>query len=202
MTISDRDAFLSVLYNGPMLKANAAVVLCGEDARPRAAVGVQLLKAGAADLIVLSGGKHAPPRWVRALQVLPSIYASDVAPDRVVVEPDAMNTREQAVNVLAIATQAQWTRLLLVASPYHAPRAFLTFLKVVNEAGIADTLRLSVVAVNHLGGFPWSKSPDGMSTARLRLLSREFQKIDEYRNHVATYAEGLAYLAQWEARPT
>lgn len=189
-----REAFCAMLDGSQIEAADAAVLLCGEDAAPRGAVAVSLLASQAVPLIVASGGKHEPPRWIGAHEIQRELYAKGVTPGRVVLEPDSTNTREQAVNVVAMAKAAGWTRLILVASNYHAPRAFLTFLRAVEEAGLSSVVRLMSAPARA----PWCQAPDGMRTTRWRLRTREFEKIREYGNHVPSFADGLAYLERWE----
>ena len=66
--------FIAVLSNGPILPPDAMIVLCGEDALPRLDVAVQrqielrdwverTKTQNYEPMIVLSGGKHEPPRW-------------------------------------------------------------------------------------------------------------------------------------------
>jgi len=51
------------------------------------------------------------------------------------------------------------------------------------------------------GGQPWfAPVHDGTTQTRLDLLADEFDKINRYHaaGHVASYADGLKYLARWE----
>lgn len=190
-----REAFCAMLDGSQIEAADAAVLLCGEDAAPRGAVAVSLLASQAVPLIVASGGKHEPPRWIGAHEIQRELYAKGVTPGRVVLEQDSTSTREQAVNVVAMAKAAGWTRLILVASNYHAPRAFLTFLAALIDAGMRDTVRLMSAPARA----PWCQCPEGMRVTRWKLRAQELQKIEDYHNHVAPYAAGLAYLQRWEA---
>lgn len=197
--MTEREQFCNVLCNGPILQGDAVVVLCGEDADPRLAVATQLLVTGAAPTIVLSGGKHDPPRWHGAGALALVLLGRGVAHDRIRVEAESMNTRDQAVNVVALAGAEGWGRLLMVASPYHQYRAYLTFLQALREAGQAEAIHLIMIAA---GQTPWLQPPAGMDDTRLDLLTTEFAKIDEYavNGHVASYADGLAYLKFWEGK--
>lgn len=194
---SARERFCTVLAHGPLLQADAIVVLCGEDGEERLKVGAELMLSGGASQIVLSGGQDDGVRWLGADRLCPVLMGKGVAFDRIYVEGASQNTREQAVAVVARAATQEWGRLLLVASAYHAPRAFLTFLKVLQEFDLTEQIQLVSVPASHT---PWFKAPAGMETTRLALLEEEFRKIEAYREHVATYEEGLAYLKYWEGR--
>lgn len=69
---------------------------------------------------------------------------------------------------------------IIVTSAYHMPRAFLTFLQVLKDAGLERKVRL------------WC-APAPSSMAK---LSGEWDKIREYqtKGHVARIDEGLTYL--------
>jgi uncharacterized SAM-binding protein YcdF (DUF218 family) len=189
--------FCSVLSNGPMLKSDAIVVLAGEDAEARAAVGAELFRQRAAPVLVLSGGKDGPPRWLSASSLAPIVMGHGIAHDRIRVEADSQNTREQAVANVAMAKVEGWRRLLLVASPYHAPRAFLSFVKALDEAEALDTIQVVNAPAAQVA---WGKCPPGMDATRLKLLREEFDKIEKYDTHVASYKQGLDYLAFWEGK--
>lgn len=191
----DRESFCAMLDGSPLEQADAAVLLCGEDVGPRTAVAINLLASGAVPLIVASGGKHKPPRWHGAAALVAELYAKGVQPGRIITEADSQNTREQAVNVSRIAKAQGWSRLILVASNYHAPRAFLTFVKAMADEGMTETLRLMSAPARA----PWQQSPEGMRSSRWQLRTAELQKIEDYRNHVASYADGIAYLTRWES---
>jgi uncharacterized SAM-binding protein YcdF (DUF218 family) len=125
--------------------------------------------------------------------------AHGLAPDRITVDAQSPHTRAQALRVIAESKAQSWSRLLIVASAYHLPRAFLTFLQAADDAGIADTCHLVPVPVLHA---PWSGCPKDMTETRLALLARETQKVETYRGfgHCATYARGVAYLQAWEGK--
>jgi uncharacterized SAM-binding protein YcdF (DUF218 family) len=194
-----RDTFLAVLSSGPLLAADAIVVLCGEDAAARLATGVQLFASQAAPWLVLSGGRHEPPRSIGADALLSDVLGRGVAPDRVLRDATSQNTHEQAVNVAEMAARYRWRRLLLVASPYHVPRAFLTFLAVLRATKQDTTVRVIPVPCADV---PWFQSPPGVTETRAALLAVEYAKIDAHQStgDVATYAQGLDYLKWWEGK--
>jgi uncharacterized SAM-binding protein YcdF (DUF218 family) len=194
--VTDREAFCAMLDGSQLETADAAVLLCGEDVGPRAAVAINLLASHAVPHIIASGGKHDPPRWMGATEVQREMYAKGVQPGRITVEGDSQNTREQAMNVVAIAKAMGYTKLILVASNYHAPRAFLTFLHALVEADLSDTVRLMSAPARA----SWLSAPDGMHTTRWTLRENEMQKIEDYRAHVSDYYTGQAYLRDWDGK--
>ncbi len=189
--VSAREEFWHTLATSPPMKADAVVILGGEDAIPRCQAGFQFFVQGVAPNLVVSGGKHAPPHLVSAVMLRQALIGFGVAPDRITVEDRSQNTHQQAVNVLAIAQERNWDRLILVASPYHAPRAFLTFLAVLGEH--KDGVRIMSLAADQTS---WWGTPEGSPATRSELRRLEMAKIEEYRKlgHCASYHDGLAYL--------
>lgn len=192
--ITDREKFSAILSTGPVLRAEAIVVLCGEDAFPRYQTALQLLKQNASDYLLLSGGLSGEGK-MDAREVESALVGLGLSPQKIIVESESKNTREQAVNVVKIVKEKNWKRLILVASAYHLTRATLTFVKALQEEGLS----LSVQIVPFPATAPWYGSPEGVRQPRHRLLGLEMDKIEEYEEHVASYAQGLAYIKHWEA---
>jgi uncharacterized SAM-binding protein YcdF (DUF218 family) len=196
--MTDRELFLAMLYNGPLLKADAAVVLCGQDAVPRLHTGIELMRSGGALNLLLSGGMDDPPAVIGAAALVPRAMGLGVAHDKILTDTTTQHTRDQAVNTVATAGEQGWKRILLVASAYHLPRAMLTFVQASIEAGVDKALHIVPVPVSHM---PWSGKPQGVDVTREDLLVTEAQKIQLYGMHVASYQEGTDYLRYWEQNP-
>jgi hypothetical protein len=189
--------FLAMLYTCPPAASDAIVVLCGEDGMPRYRTAFHAFKMGLAPVIVLSGGKHDDSHIDAKhaeLALIGSPYG--VSPDKLITESASQNTHEQAVNVIEMAQDKGWTKLLLIASAYHLPRAFLTFIHTLAIEG-ANLIRVVPVAA---ASTSWQCPPDGLELSRERLFQGEDDKIAQYQQagHVASYASGIAYLKRWE----
>lgn len=205
--MTEREQFLAVLQGGPIMPPDAVVLLAGEDWKPRLdrAVGrfAELKRFGLVKrvewykpVIVATGGLHDPPHLYGAKQIVPKIVGMGVSHNRVRFDDQSRNTREQAENIIAMTEEEGWKRLMLVASPYHMPRAFLTFLKVLQERDLTEVVELLTDSADQT---PWFDCPDGSDQRRVDLLASELQKIERYADHVATYADGLKYLEWWES---
>jgi len=184
-----RSTFLAMLYSQPLRQADAIVLLAGEDGMARAEVALQLFKQHAAPTIIVTGGKDDGVRWFGADRLAGWLMGQGVAPGRITTDTGSENTREQAAQVADITAGP----ILLIASAYHLPRAFLTFAPALDA-------RITPVAATP----PWCEAPHGMTETRLDLLATELAKIEEYRalGHVATYEAGIAYLTAWESNGT
>lgn len=202
--------FLSVLHTGPLLAGDVIVVLCGEDAEARVRTGYGLLQQGAAPRLLLSGGRSEPPAILGAHAMAAKLVGMGLAPDRVLLETESQHTAEQAANVLRLATGEEWGRLLLVASAYHLPRAFLTFVRALGQAAVPVpggdgegetqllTDRIHILPVAAYA--PWGQCPPGRDRTRRELARVDWCKVATYGDDVATVEEGLAYLERWEGR--
>jgi uncharacterized SAM-binding protein YcdF (DUF218 family) len=168
----------------------------GHDALPRLATAAQLMLSGDVREFVVSGGRHDPPEYTGAAHAHRAMLGIglSVDPDKLTVESESQNTHEQAVNVIGMALKKNWRNLLLVASPYHIPRAMLTFIQELVEQDATEKIRLIPVPAS---ATRWSDSPDGMAKTRMQLIHDEFRKIDEY-NEVAPFHVGVNYLNYWE----
>ena len=163
-------------------KGDAIVVLEG-DGLARVDRGAELYKNEFAQTIVLSGGLTNPPFSVPAPEMKQRLLELGIPESTVTLEGRSQNTREQAAEVLKLVKEKNWQSLLLVASPEHQARAFLTFLKAMNEAGLQIRIYNTPVAREQ------------------KDMTSEVAKIGEYaaKGHVASYEEGIEYL-QWRSK--
>ena len=202
--LTDRERFCAVLASSPVVRADVIVVPAG-DGTVRLDVARELLRSGAAPSILVSGGLHNPPHSLDTVHAARYLIGQGVAPDRILVEPDALNTAEQARNVVAMAVEMEWSRLILAVSPYHQYRAFLSFVRAINDAGLGDHFHVCVApaAQAQTPDLRWWGCPPALATSRLDMLADEFGKVEEYgaKGDVATWAEGLEYLRHWEMGP-
>jgi uncharacterized SAM-binding protein YcdF (DUF218 family) len=181
--LTDRERFLVTLAYQRPSHADVIVCLAGEDGENRAFDAAELFKAGKAPGILVTGGRHEGAHMgAAALKTL--ILGRGIAHDRIVVDDVPQNTREQAVETVALALVKGWKRLILCASTYHQPRAFLTFLRALQEAKQDETICIAHYPVRGADDF------DGR-------LARDIAKIEAYGDHCASYADGLAALARW-----
>jgi len=175
-------------------KAEAAVWLQG-DRFDRGEKVLTLLKENFAPRVILTGnnvlvGKSARPEEenVTLTEMAEWLQARGIASGRIMIDNQAMNTREQAENVLALAQKNDWRTIILVASPYHQVRAFLTFLKRARE--ISWVVRF----INQPAELSLNVLPSGRTKSAAEYLLEEECKIRDYADEVATVREGLAEL--------
>ncbi len=190
--MNDKEKFLVLISNERLKKADAIVLLEG-DGLNRVKSAADLYKEGWADKVVVSGGVYTPNYGSYPSEYLvPELIKSGVPPERIVIEGKSKHTREQAEEVLESARNNGWKKIILVASSHHQPRAFLTFLKVMNEKNLK--LQIINAPARELSWFEetgWGK--------RSELLDVEFEKIEKYMalGQIATFEEAIEYQ-QWK----
>ena len=131
-----------------------------ERLRRRVGLAVERYRAGAAPLIVLSGGGTGPVSEAAIMQEL--AIAADIPETALLCEPESRNTVENAVNTARVLRERGMSRVVLVSDRAHLPRAALLFrlagLDVVGRAGVPAPSRLRnfLAACYEAGALPRS----------------------------------------------
>ena len=90
------------------------------------------------------------------------------------VEPEALHTRENAEHVLCILEKHDMHRVILVTSPFHQLRTYLTFAKVFQPQGIE--------IINHYADTgEWHPATWFLSGKHRELVKGEMERIKIYR---------------------
>lgn len=107
----------------------------------------------------------------------------------ILVDDQSLNTASHPKNVLVFAKKNNWKKIILVSSPYHQLRVFLSFVKYFDENGV------NIKIVNQPAiDLAWNGVAGGKTKTRTELLVNELLKIDQYKNDVAGYTQGLEYI--------
>jgi uncharacterized SAM-binding protein YcdF (DUF218 family) len=128
---------------GELPQAEAIVILGGatrsaspprslpdmSDRGDRLLYGVKLYKDGKAPLIILSGGRI---QWFgggasEAQDMAQILELMGISQEAIVLEPNSLNTYENAINTQKILQNKGIKRFLLVTSAFHMPRSLLIF---------------------------------------------------------------------------
>jgi uncharacterized SAM-binding protein YcdF (DUF218 family) len=124
------------------------------DAGDRLIEAVRLYRSGKAPKILLSGGRI---QWQPSAIPLPS-EAEDMEvllqlfgiPDTaLILEPNSLNTYQNAINTQKLLTQNHLNQILLVTSAFHMPRALAIFQKLGIDAIPAPTDFRTIEAETH-----------------------------------------------------
>jgi uncharacterized SAM-binding protein YcdF (DUF218 family) len=108
----------------------------------------------------------------------------------IIVEDYSINSGEQGREAMKLVRDNNWKNIKLMVALYHQPRAYATFIKAMNEAGI------KIRIVNQPAkGLSWFVPTSYRGHAREELFKRELRKINTYcaKGHVADMREVIAY---------
>ncbi|TLD72414.1 YdcF family protein [Phragmitibacter flavus] len=113
-----------------------------------------------APVLVLGGGgyKESGVMHSEADRVLKGLELMGLETSGMVSLGVCANTRDEALKVSALMKERGWTKILLVTSAFHMPRAEGTFVKA--GVSLGGTVRCNYVSsVNHVGDFRWLHLP-------------------------------------------
>ena len=195
--ITDREKILAIVDNDCLSPSDAIILLEG-DGFDRFRKAVSLYKQGKAPKIVFSGNitDYDYGSYPFA-EVLPRMLEAGVPEEDIIHEDKSLNTREQAVEVVRMAQERGWRKLILVASHEHQYRAYLTFLREVLDSKSGITL-YNAPARN----LDWFVDK-GWGT-RFERLEAEIMRIEKYTElgHLANAQEVIDYQKWKEAQLT
>jgi uncharacterized SAM-binding protein YcdF (DUF218 family) len=98
----------------------------------------------------------------------------DVPPEAIIVEDESLHTRENAEHVLALLKEHQARRIILVTSPFHQLRTYLTFVKVLQPRGIE-------IMNYYANTREWHPASWFLSAEHRRLVKLETERIHTFR---------------------
>ena len=181
----------------------ADAIICLQGDRPdRLVLTLDLRGAGWAPKIVLTGNNEMMER--RLLNDEDDLPLTDlvtfckeagVLDEDLIVDDRAMNTRDQAVNVVRLAKEMSWTRLLVVTSPYHLLRSFLTLVKQVEVQKWPGGLTMRSPRLG------WTDCPSGRKKTALEMLGEELEKIRRYHQDLVSVEKGEMYENSFSRLP-
>jgi uncharacterized SAM-binding protein YcdF (DUF218 family) len=97
-----------------------------------------------------------------------------VPPEAILVEGESLHTKENAEMVLALAREHHMHRIILVTSPFHQRRTYLTFAKVFHP--------YHVEILNYYADTgEWHPATWFLSTEHRKLVRSEEKRIETYR---------------------
>jgi uncharacterized SAM-binding protein YcdF (DUF218 family) len=192
--MTSKELFL-ILTNSSKVTASDAVILLEGDGFSRLPQAVSLIKKGCAKKLVFSGGIDNESAGSYTFEKCKSkIINLGMDIDDIIHESVSQNTRQQAVEIIELCLKNNWKTIILVASHYHQYRAFLTFLKVLEENKLQEIIQI----INSPAILDWFEEVY-TGNRRIDLIEEEFQKIEHYRSnsHVSTYDSAIKYYFFW-----
>lgn len=192
--MNTKEKFIFLVNNDKFKKADAIIVLEG-DGFFRLDHAAELYHNKWSKTVVISGNSDNPDYGSFPAKLMKKkLVAKGVPSDKIILEENSTNTLEQAQQIIKMAKKNLWKRFFLVASHYHQPRAFLTFLRVLQQS--KSVIEIINAPCKDLDWF--SKNSWGL---RIDLLELEFKKISIYqkKGHVASYNEAIEYQ-KWKEK--
>lgn len=156
--------------------ADAIVVLTG-NGWDRTDFGVELFKQGWSPRMVMVGstGSRPPKEMAERAESL------GILKEKIIIADQSSNTKQNSREILALAAQNNWTKIILVTSPHHQLRAHLTFQKTLKEknSGV-EIINYPPTQYKWLE-FVESSRDKNKKFLRIGLLAAEFYRIAKYR---------------------
>lgn len=186
--LTEREIFISLVDNDSIHQSDAIILLEG-DGMNRYQHAVKLFHEKWAPLVVFSGGitDYAYGSFPYT-EIKPLLLQAGIPEENLYHESRSLNTRDQAQEIIKLCLQRNWKKIILVASPYHQYRAYLTFLKSLQESESGIVIyNASVRQLEWFTPNPWGN--------RYACLQQEFDRIEKYSvfGHLATYQEAIEY---------
>ena len=165
LALSDLPARWLVLED-PLVRVDAVVVLAGDPDYERTRTGAELVRSGAARLLVLTGGEPGPGDSAESLRVKALTWG--VPAERIRLESVSRGTRESLLAVAPILRQENVHTVALVTSPYHQRRAWL----------LAEGVLPGVRVLNHPARpSSWSPRSWWRESRSRRIVVTEYAKV-------------------------
>ena len=187
-----------LVFNQTLAKSDAIIWLQG-DRLDRGQKVLDLYQGGFAKTIVITGnntlvGPNLRPgeNDLSVDDLVIWLKNHGVPSANIILETNSLNTAEQAKNVILLAKEKGWKHVILVSSPYHQPRAFLTFLQ-------QQHLNPNLKFINQPAlDLSWNEWAGGRVKTRIELVRDEALKIFTLTQDVAQPRMGIEYLAHYE----
>lgn len=179
------------LVNNDCIEKSDAVICLEGDGYARVNQTIKIFQLGLAKQLVISGGFKGETDFTIPASQLLKKFIGQIPKEKIIIEEKSQNTYEQGIEVIKIAKQKKWEKIIIVASHFHQARAYLTFLKAMQKAGLKIKIFNSPAR-----DLPWFRKT-ALGISRLELLEEEFKKIKAYakNNHIASLDYAISYQA-------
>lgn len=190
--MTEKEKCIAIINNDCISKSDAIILLEG-DGFNRCDEAIKLFHDGYSDIIVFSGGTiNYDYGSFPFSDIFPYLLKCGIDEKSIIHESNSQNTKEQAIEILKIAKKNKWRKIILVASPEHQYRAYMTFLREIIDLNCGIILYNSPAKnLKWYENLGWGQ--------RFERLDLEFQRIEKYSElgHLATYKEVINYQ-EWK----
>lgn len=186
--ITGREIIMAIVDNDCLQPSDAIILLEG-DGFHRYQKAVNLYHQGVGKKIVFSGNIVNKEYGSYPFEeIKPLILKAGVREEDLIYENKSLQTQQQAVEIVKMAQERDWKKLVLVASHEHQYRAYLTFLRQIIDS--KSSIILYNAPVRNLNWFV-----DSGWGVRFDRLKGEFERIENYTalGHLANVEEVVKY---------
>lgn len=194
MEINKFKQLYNLILSEKTVKADAIVWLQG-DRFNRSQKVLELYRAGYSDKIIVTGnnilvgaGQRPGENNISLPEMHDWLVLKGVAEPAILIDENSMNTKEQAENIITLAKNNDWKKIIIVGSSYCQPRVFLTFLKASHKLNYYGKI------INQPTLIPEDAIPEGREETVRVLLSEELMKLKKYGYNFKSINEALDYL--------
>lgn len=188
MNENAREQFMALLEKDEPVKSDV-IFLAEGDGLNRVPHAANLYREGYAPLIAIVGGDTRREYGsFLSHELKEKLIEVGIPESAIYMEETSPNTKAEADRMMVLAKERGWKSILIVTSPHHQYRTFLTFLKSMNVVGLDLALRNSPAPLSWTEENPWGR--------RIDLLEGEWERIRTYqeKGDVASYEEGIDFL--------
>lgn len=138
---------------------------------------------------ILAGrGKRYEENDVRLSKLKERLINKGIPEEAIIIDEHSLNTYDQATNTIKTAKNGKWSTMLVVTSPYHTLRAYLTFVQQIMEQGWDGKIIMQCAHKD------WNRQPSGRKRTAIEMLKVEMEKIKKYKSGMATMKQGKKYF--------
>jgi uncharacterized SAM-binding protein YcdF (DUF218 family) len=182
------------------LKKSDVVIWLQGDRYDRVKNILKIYRSNLARYILISGNniligsdKRIGENNISLLEMYNYLIRNAIKKDKIIVDDNALNTKDQAVHIMKIAKFNNWKRIILVSSAYNQPRTFLTFLKQAQKTKWKGKI------INQPSIIAWNKKPAGRDKTAKTIFNQEFEKIKKYKKDLVSIGQGIKYIKRKNA---
>lgn len=189
-----QERFVNLVSKDQPAKADV-IFLAEGDGYHRVPHVADLYRQGFAPLIAIVGGDDRRDYGsFLSHELKEKLVELGIPESAIYMEETSPNTKAEADRMMQLAQERGWTSILIVTSPHHQYRTFLTFLASMKAAGLDLVLRNTPAPLSWTEENPWGRRKD--------LLEGEWERIATYqaKGDVISFEDGIAYLETRNAR--
>ncbi len=180
---------LQVLIDNETVSKAEAIICLEGDGLERLKFSAELFKKKLAKKILVSGGYSHLPFSLPAEKSAKELMKMGISAKDMILENKSQDTYQQGQEAMKIIKKNKWQKVILVASLFHQLRAFLTFLKAMQDVRLK--IKIFNASVKNLAWF----EKTSLGKTRFELLAEELEKIEQYtkRGHLANVKTAIIY---------